>query len=155
MISRYDDARNPLAPVWWIFGAVAIALGAFLPFQESTRYSRVEQNHLIQGFNGWVLVALALGILVTGYTSWSGTYAKVAAASRLVFYCGNSRVQFARDKNLQTLIPFGLNGAVDTSQSSVASALGIALYVAGAGAAMALIGSFMIYQAIEQSAGID
>ncbi len=147
--------RNPLALGLVILGAVAIALGAFLPFQESTHYARIEQNHLIQGFNGWVLLALALGILVTGSRAGQGLRRWSRPPVALSFIAAIAVFSIARDKNLQTLIPFGLNGAVDTSQSSVASALGVALYVAGAGAAMALIGSLIIYQAIEQSAGID
>ena len=68
--------RNPLGLGLVITGALAIALGTFLPFQESPRFREIEQNTLIQNPSGWVLIALALGIVVTGYRVGQGLSTK-------------------------------------------------------------------------------
>ena len=147
--------RNPLGLGLVIVGAVAIALGAFLPFQESPRFGRIEQNHLIQNMNGWVLVALALGILVTGYRAGQGLSNKSGPPIWLSLSAAADVVNVARDKSLRTLYPIGLNGEIDTSHPGTVAELGIAIYVAGAGAVMAFIGALMIRQAIRDAAGID
>ena len=147
--------RNPLGLGLVIIGALAIALGAFLPFQESPRFGRIEQNHLIQGVNGWVLVALALGILVTGYRAGQGLSNKSGPPIFLSLTAAGAVLNVAGDKSLRTLYPIGLNGEIDTSHPGTVSELGIAVYVAGAGAVMAFIGALMLRQAIRDAAGID
>ena len=54
-------------------------------------------------------------------------------------------VGLANSKDIRTLYPV-VGGEPDTSQPAVVAALGIALYVAGAGVAVALIGSLMLRQ---------
>ena len=74
-IPAYEDAQ-PSGLGLVITGALAIALGTFLPFQESPRFREIEQNTLIQNPSGWVLIALALGIVVTGYRVGQGLSTK-------------------------------------------------------------------------------
>jgi len=146
--------RNPLGLGLVITGALAIALGTFLPFQESPRFREIEQNTLIQNVTGWILIALALGIVVTGYRVGEGLSTKWWQPTLLSVTAALAVLRIATDKGLRTLYPGGSNGEIDTSQPGVVSALGIAVYVAGAGAVTAFIGSLMIRQTI-QNAAID
>ena len=93
-----------------------------------------------------MLIAVALGIAVCGFwvnqrdsDAWSG----------LVILCvlaGIGVVVWATDKDIRTLYPVGVGGTADTSQPGVVAPLGIAIYVAGAGVAVALVGSLMLRQ---------
>jgi len=48
------------------------------------------------------------------------------------------------DKGIRTLYPLGADGGANVTQPGVVALLGIALYVAGAGAASSLIGSLIL-----------
>jgi hypothetical protein len=139
-------AKNPLALGLIIIGALAMALSAFLPFDEPVGFHRIQDNTLMQNGNGWILVALALGIAAAGYrvsqgqsTSWAFPFVLCVFGALLVIWMGN-------DKGLRTLYPVGADGTVDSSQPGVVAQLGIAIYVAGAGVAAAAIGSLMFRQ---------
>ena len=68
----------------------------------------------------------------------------VLAAFRIVLW--------AVDKGTRTLYPVGANGTPDASQPGVVVPLGIAIYVAGAGVAVAITGALMLRQTKESLA---
>jgi hypothetical protein len=147
--------RNPLGLGLVIGGALLIALGTFLPFQESPRFRQIEQNTMIQDVTGWVLIGLALAAVVTGYRVSQGLSTRSWPPVFLSFGAACTILSVANNKSLRTLYPIGLNGEIDTSQPGSVAALGIAVYVAGIGAGMAFIGAVMIRQTIENLAGLD
>jgi len=59
-IPAMKNTRSPLGLGLLVVGAALVVLGAFLPYQESPRFIRVEHNALIQNQAGWLLAALAL-----------------------------------------------------------------------------------------------
>jgi len=56
--------RNPLGLGLVIIGALATVLGAFLPFQQSPRFGRIEQNHAgagaVMAFIGALMIRQAI-----------------------------------------------------------------------------------------------
>lgn len=142
--------RNPLALGLVIVGAAAMAIAAFLPLDEPTgAFRSVESNSLIQQ-GGWLLIALAIGIAASGFRA-SQTGGNLWRLPALICVFAAWRVvSWGTDNDMRTLYPIGPNGTPNTSQPGVVASLGIALYVAGVGVALALIGSVMLRQT-EQS----
>jgi uncharacterized protein UPF0547 len=142
---------NPLGLGLVIVGAVAMALSAFLPLDQPTGpFGRVQDNTLIQ-HGGWLLVAVAVAIAASGYsvnqgkTPWPLPTVLCAVAGLGIIYVATS-------KDMHTLYPVGANGTIDTSLPGTVASPGIAVYVAGAGVALALIGSLMLRDADGSSA---
>jgi hypothetical protein len=117
-----------------------------LPLDEPTGVFRlVTSNTLIQ-HGGWTLIAAAVGVAASGFwVSQRNSDAWVLPVVLCVL-AGIGIVIWATDKGLRTLYPVGADGAIDTSKPGVVASLGIALYVAGAGVAVALVGSLMLRQ---------
>ena len=129
---------NPLGLGLVIVGAVTMAISVLLPLDEPTgAFRMVEENTLIQ-HGGWMLIALALGIAASGYRVKPGQAVVLCgiAAGLIVFD--------ANDKGIRTLYPIGPDGNPITTQPGMVANLGIAIYVAGAGVAVALIGSVIL-----------
>jgi hypothetical protein len=127
-------------------GAAAMAIAAFLPLDEPNSVFRaVEHNTLIQN-GGVLLVAFAVGIAASGFQASQRRGNWLALPIVLCILAGLAIVRWASNKDLRTLYPVGLDGSVDTSKPGTVAPLGIALYVAGAGVAVALIGSVMLRQ---------
>jgi predicted RNA-binding Zn-ribbon protein involved in translation (DUF1610 family) len=129
-----------------IVGAAAMAIAAFLPLDEPTGVLRmVSTNTLIQHGGGWELIGLAVGIAASGFWAsqrdgkWPLTVVLCLIAAAEILYWFTST-------DLRTLYPVRPDGSPDTSQPGTVTDLGIALYVAGAGVALALIGMVMIRQ---------
>lgn len=120
-----------------------MALATFLPFNEPNGLFRtIEHNTLIQ-HGGWTFIALAIGIATAAIRSSQSKRNWFAAAIILCVLAGLQVFFLATDKDSRTLYPVGLDGTLDTTKPTVAP-LGIALYVAGFGVAIALFGSFML-----------
>lgn len=141
---------NPLALGLVIVGALAMALAAFLPLDEPTGlFGMVRDNTLIQ-HGGWTLIALAVGIAASGFRASQRKGNWWVLPVVLCVLAAIALANWATDKDLRTLYPIGANGNLDTSQPGMVASLGIAIYVAGAGVALALVGSLMLRQT-EQS----
>ena len=135
---------NPLALGLIIVGAVALAISTFLPLVEPMgTFRMVEHNTLIQR-GGWLLIALALGIAVSGYRVSQGRWTARWVPIVLCVLAAGLIVLNANDKDLRTLYPVGPDGNPITTQPGMVANLGIAIYVAGAGVAAAFIGSVML-----------
>jgi len=143
--------RNPLALGLIIVGCLAMAIATFLPFDEPVGFHRIQHNTLIQGGTGWILIALAVITAVTGYRVGQGQSANWWLPLIPCGLAGLLVIWLATDTDLRTLYPVGPDGALDTSQPGVVTALGIAVYVAGAGVAAALVGGLML----RQTAGLN
>ncbi|OBG51835.1 zinc ribbon domain-containing protein [Mycobacterium sp. E735] len=124
-----------------------MAIAAFLPLLEPTGIFRMVQNNTLIQHGGWTLVALAVGIAASSVWANQRGGRWWGLAVGLCLLAAAQITDWATDKDLRTLYPVGLNGTVDTSQPGMVASLGIALYAAGTGVAVALIGSVMLRQA--------
>jgi hypothetical protein len=138
-------AGNPLALGLVIVGAVGMALAAFLPLNEPTGPFRLVQNNTLIQHGGWLLIAVALGIAASGFRA-SQKPDLWAAPLVLCDLAAIGVILVATDTEMRTLYPIGVDGSPDTSQPGMVAILGIAVYVAGAGVAVAAIGSLMFRQ---------
>lgn len=135
---------NPYALGLVVVGAAAMAIAVFLPFNEPNGvFSRVEHNTLIQ-HGGWPFIALAIGIAVGGFPASQRRGRWLAWPIALCLIGAWHVFDWATDKDSRTLYPVGIDGTVDTSKPGTVAPLGVALYVAGVGVAVALIGSLML-----------
>lgn len=132
-----------------IVGAVPMAVSAFLPFVQPTgAFGMVGHNTLIQ-HGGSGFIALALGIAASGYRvskGWSARWAPIV----LCFLAGGLVLYYATSKDARTLYPAGPDGNPITTQPGVVANLGVAIYVAGVGAAAALTGSVILLRSAKQ-----
>ena len=137
---------NPLGLGLLIVGATAMAIAAFLPLNEPAGVFRVvEHNTLIQR-GGWMLIALAIGIAASGFLANQRKGNWLALPIVLCVVAAWGIFNLATNKNLRTLYPVEANGSLDTSQPGVEAPFGLAIYLAGVGVAVALIGSVMLAQ---------
>lgn len=131
---------NPVGIALAALGGVLVALAAFLPLNEpSSAFVRVESNSLIQHEGWWLIVLGALIVLVA-----------VTVRKRAVWVCvlavlaGAAVVHFGSDKELRTLYPIGTNGEPNPEANGTVVPLGVAVYVAGVGAALAFVGGWVM-----------
>jgi len=137
-------AEGPLGFGLIVVGAIAVAIAAFLPFDEpTTPFGRVKDNTLIQSNHGWLLIALVVGTVVMAYRvcfhkpeQWVLPILASLLAGVLLFATASS-------KDIRTLYPVR-NGVIDTSQPGTVADLGIGVFVAGFGIVAAVIGSVIL-----------
>jgi hypothetical protein len=154
-MANRTGSESPLGLGLVMVGAFALAVAAFLPLDEPTGlFRRIEDNTPIQ-HGGWTLIALALGIAASGYRVSQGSRGMRWAPITLCAVAAALTVYMANDKDFRTLYPVRPDGTVDSSQPGMAAALGIAVYVAGAGVAAAAIGSLILLQSARQLAADD
>ena len=140
---RRDGAGNPLGLVVAIIGATTMAISTFLPLTEPVDvFGSARSNTLIQ-HGGWWLIAAALGIAVSAY--WvSQRNADIWILPVLGSIGAGAWITYlAVGKGSRTLYPVDASGLPDMTQPGVVAPLGIAVYVTGVGAAVALIGSLI------------
>jgi hypothetical protein len=140
---KTSAAGNPLGLGVAIIGATALAISAFLPLTEPVEVSGTVRSNTFIQHGGWWLIGAALGIAVSVY--WvsrrnAGVWILPVLGS---IGAGAWIAYLAVGKGSRTLYPVGASGLPDMTQQGVVAPLGIALYVAGAGAVIALIGSLI------------
>jgi hypothetical protein len=143
--SRY--AISPVVAGTAAVGGALLALASFLPLDEpGGALARVQSNTLIQHGEWWLLLvgaAIAIAALrayTTGKRSEATSVLVLGViAAALVAYA-------AQDTSLRTLYPIGAGGGAETSATATVVPLGIAIYVAGAGVLLALIGGWTTRQ---------
>jgi ribosomal protein S27AE len=141
------DTQYTISPVGvWIacLGGALLALSTFLPLDEpSGRFARVQSNTLIQ-HEGWLLGwSLILAGALIALSAVAGKRRPISGRISVVllsFLAIALVVDSVSDKSLRTLYPIGGNGQPEASAVGTVVPLGVAVYIAGAGAAMSLIG---------------
>jgi hypothetical protein len=145
VISSKMKPGNQLALGLTLVGAAAMAIAAFLPLYQPTGLFRlIQDNTIIQTSGGWVLLAAAVGIAAGGFWASQGNRGKLAVPITLCALTGLAIILLASNKDFRTLYPVGAGGSPNASQQGTVTSLGIAVYVAGAGAALALVGLLMM-----------
>ena len=136
---------NPLALGLVIVGAAVMAIAAFLPLDEPVSTLRMVQSNTLIQHGHWGIVALAVGIAAGGFWA-SQRDGKWPLPVVLCLFAAADVILWFTDKDMRTLYPVRPDGTLDTSQPGTVADLGIALYVAGAGVAVALVGTLMLRQ---------
>lgn len=134
--------KNPLALGLVLLGSLAMVIATFLPLNESGRFGRIEDNTLIQQ-GGWVLIALAIWTALGGYYVDQGRQ-KVALVIVPTILAGLWVVYITATAGTQTLYPVGPDGHPDTSLPGTTATMGIGIYLAGVGVAVAFVGALML-----------
>lgn len=136
---------NPLALGLVFVGAAVMAIAAFLPLLEPVGIFRVVRDNTLIQHGGWPLLVLAVGIAASGFrASQQRGGASWGLAVVLSLVAAAQIAAWFMDKDLRTLYLIGPNGNPIPDQPGIEASLGIALYVAGAGAGLALIGTLML-----------
>lgn len=124
-----------------MLGAIALITSVFLPLDEAPNaIVTIQKNTFIQHGHweflaGGVVIALvALRSYISGWRTWT--------IAVLGLIAGGLATVAATNKGLRTLV--SLHGGVESSPEVVPS--GIAIYVAGAGAALALVGGWIAWR---------
>jgi hypothetical protein len=135
---------NPAGVALACIGGLAMAVAAFLPLDESGRFARVQENALIH-HGGWAFLALGAGIAVNAYRQYSAgrlawTVVVLGVIALIV------AILIGSDTSLRTLFPLNSAGEPDSSQPGTVVPLGLAVYVAGAGACAAILGGWAMRQ---------
>jgi hypothetical protein len=143
--ARY--AISPVAAGTAAVGGVLLALASFLPLdQPSSAFARVQSNTLIQHGYWWVLIGAAAIVLAVLRAYTTGKRSETTSVLVLGVIAAALVVYFAQDTSLRTLYPIGAGGEPETSATGTVVPLGIAIYVAGAGVLLALIGGWTMRQ---------
>lgn len=140
-----DAMKNPLALGLVIVGCLAMSVATFIPLYESSQFARIEANTLIQ-HGGWMLIAAAIGIAGAAYRYDQGMSDNVAGPIGLSVLAGVLLFFGVNDKSDRTLYPIGLDGNPITGAPGTVAALGLGVYLAGAGIFAAIAGSVMMWQ---------
>jgi hypothetical protein len=137
-------AINPAGVALACVGGLAMAIAAFLPLDESGQFARVQENSLIH-HGGWAFLALGAAIAIGAYRQYSaGRMAwNVVVLGVIALVVA---ILIGNDKSLRTLYPLNSSGEPDSSQAGTVVPLGLAVYVAGAGAAAAILGGWIMRQ---------
>jgi hypothetical protein len=132
---------NPVGIGLAVLGGVLLVVSVFLPLDEpSSVFERIQENTLIQ-HEGWMLIVLGATIVLAAASS----NPKSIAVCVLSVIAGGLIVYTGLDKSLRTLYPIGSGGEANTTGNGVVVPLGLAIYVAGAGAVLAFAGGLTTF----------
>ncbi|WP_272473647.1 zinc ribbon domain-containing protein [Baekduia alba] len=140
-------AVNPVGIGLALLGAAMAIVAIFLPLADTSAFpAGVKGNTLAQGNSGaaFVYVALAIGVLAATYRYHSSHRARWG-----VFVLGGlilaAAIVHGQNDSLFTLVSVDpTTGATDYSTASIRADAAIALYVAGAGGILTLIGGWIM-----------
>jgi hypothetical protein len=152
-------AISPVAAGTAAVGGVLLAMASFLPLDQSSgAFARVQSNTLIQHGYWWVLIGAAAIVLAALRAFTTGKRSETTSVLVLGVIAAVLVIFAAQDTSLRTLYPIGAGGEPEASASGTVVPLGIAVYVAGAGVLLTLIGGWTMRQtatiapAVEQEA---
>jgi hypothetical protein len=144
------EARSAVSPVaagTAAVGGALLALASFLPLDEpSGAFARVQSNTLIQHGYWWVLIGAAAIVLAALRAYTTGKHSEATSVLVLGVIAAAFVIYAAQDTSLRTLYPIGVGGEAETSATATVVPLGIAIYVAGAGVLLALLGGWTMRQ---------
>lgn len=149
--SDYTAAGNPVAGNRLglglvLVGAAAAAGSAFLPLAQPVDGLPIIGNNTLFQILGWHVLWIPFFLPLFGYQASQG---KRVARWSLIGVCAIAAlgiVWLANDRSMRTLYLVGSGGVPDTSQPGLVTNLGSAIYVAGAGVAVAFIGALAFFQ---------
>jgi predicted RNA-binding Zn-ribbon protein involved in translation (DUF1610 family) len=142
---------NPLGLGLVLIGSVVMAVAAFLPLDDVAGQGQVRENSLIQ-HGGWMLILTAVLIAAGTFRALQRKGYYWLLPFGFCLYAVYRIFDWGIDKDLRTLYPVKQDGSLDTSTSGTLVPLGIAVYVAGAGVALALFGLLVLRQIGSDSA---
>jgi hypothetical protein len=128
-------ALNPLDLIIAATGAVLMLVSAFLPLWETSTFSEIQKNTLVQSGDGIFLIVTAVIVAFTLYRSFERGRVSWWLAWQGVWALGWV-IYDALHKANNTLYPY-FNGRPDTS-TPIHATPGIGMWVAGVGAALVL-----------------
>jgi len=132
---------NPVGIGLAVLGGVLLVVSVFLPLDEpSSVFERIQENTLIQ-HEGWMLIVLGATIVLAAASS----NPKSIAVCILSVIAGGLIVYTGLDKSLRTLYPIGSGGEAEATGKGIVVPLGLAIYVAGAGAVLAFAGGLTTF----------
>lgn len=132
---------NPVGIGLAVLGGVLLAVSVFLPLDEpSNIFERIQKNTLIQ-HEGWLLILIGAVIVLAAVSPDH----KSVAVCVLSMIAGGLIVYFGLDKSLRTLYPIGSGGEAEATGKGTIVPLGLAIYVAGAGALLAFAGGWTMF----------
>jgi hypothetical protein len=139
--ARY--AINPVAAGTAAVGGVLLALASFLPLdQTGGRFAGVQSNTLIQHGEWWLLIGGVAIVLAALRAYTTGKRSETTSVLVLGVIAAALVVYTAQDTSLRTLYPIGPGGEPEALARATVVPLGIAIYVAGAGVLLALLGGW-------------
>lgn len=119
-----------------VAGAVAAAIGLFLPLYSSTTFTTISENTLIQHHNGWVFGLVALFGLFVGYRAYLGHGGRSPVLPGLALLGG--AIYYGVSDSQRRLC------AVLDQTACVTASPGIGLYVVGFGGALMAAGGWQL-----------
>jgi predicted RNA-binding Zn-ribbon protein involved in translation (DUF1610 family) len=128
-----------------------MAVAAFLPLDDVAGQGQVRENSLIQ-HGGWMLILTAVVIAAARFRAFQRKGYYWLLPFGFCLYAAYRIFDWGTDKDLRTLYPVKQDGSLDTSTSGTLMPLGIAVYVAGAGVALALFRPLLLRQIGSDSA---
>jgi hypothetical protein len=127
-------------------GGALIVIASFLPLDEpSGLFSRVASNTIVQQEE--FLIPVFGGLIVVAAVSSYLSRQRRASTVILSILTTVLVVVMATNKSNRTLYPLNSLGEAENSGNGTVVPFGIAIYVVGAGAALAVLGSLAMYKA--------
>jgi hypothetical protein len=140
-IEEGSYAINPSWTAVAVLGGVLLAVASFLPLDEPGRsLGGVRSNTLVQHGEWWLLIGGAVVVAAALRSYTDGRREEATSVMVLGVIAAVLVVYFAQDKALRTLYPLNGAGEADSSATGTVVPLAIAIYVAGAGALLAVVG---------------
>lgn len=136
--------ENPLAVGGAVIGGALIAVSVFMPIAERTGpFAYIQQNSLIQ-HGGWLVLVAGIGVAATAVRAAIGKEKPWwPIVSSLI--AGAFVLRVVTNDKLRTLYPLNSDGEPDATVGGMVAPLGLAGYVAGVGAAIALISAVALF----------
>jgi len=132
---------NPVGIGLAVLGGVLLAISTFLPLDEpESALARIQDNTLIQ-HEGWTLIVLGAVIVLAA----ASPDHKSISVCILSLIAGGVIAYFATNKSLRTLYPVGKGGEGEATGNGTVVPLGLAIYVAGAGALLSFAGGWTMF----------
>ncbi|KLO26343.1 hypothetical protein ABW16_19700 [Mycolicibacter heraklionensis] len=146
--------KNPLPFGLTALGAVAMMIATFLPYFESRRFLRIEGNAMIQSADGWILIAVAIGVVVCAYHADQGERNYRIAARVLPLLGAGCLFVIWANKGARTLYPVGIDGTVNADAPGEVANLGVGFYLAAVGVGLAATGTRLLWNATKPEPSI-
>jgi hypothetical protein len=140
---------NPVGTALVVVGGALLALSSFLPLDEPSSALRVVQsNTLIEHSEWWLLIAGAI-LIIAALSSYASKRRPSWSLFILAIVTAGIVVYLAQDKGLRTLYPVNTSGEAESSAQGTVVPLGIAIYIAGVGAVLSVIGVWVMRRTAE------